>query len=90
MFQYNLEIIKHSLGDACTHLSPLMTKKFDKDLEKYVPMYGVKAVIINEEGGRDKVEVGFSKHFDSFTKEDFQAIFEHLNTRDYNGRKDTV
>ncbi len=89
MFQYNIEIIKHSLGNACTHLSPLMTKKFDKDLEKYVTMYGVKAVLVNENGGRDKVEVGFSKPFDSFTKEDFQSIFEHLNTRAY-GSQDTV
>lgn len=77
--------VKKQLGGACTYLSFSKEKIKDENGE-WVVKDAFKAIMLNDNGGKDTVVFTINKPIHTLKGEDFQRLFFRLNSRDYEQR----
>ena len=81
-----LEEIKQRLGKSCTHLSSIQTKVKNSE-GVFVNVDGIKAVILNEEGGKDKVEIILPVKFGAMQESNFEEIYNYIKDKKYDSKE---
>lgn len=71
----NLAIIKGKLGKSCTYLS----------FEKEGSLTFLRANLLNKNGGKDTVRQKINVDLKDLLQEDFENMFNVLNTKAYDG-----
>lgn len=83
-----LEAIKRELGSCCTHISSIKTKIKNADGD-WVNVDGIKANILNKNGGKDKVEIILPVKFEAMQDSNFEEILNYIKNREYE-RKERI
>ena len=81
-----LEEIKQRLGKNCTHLSSIQTKVKNSE-GVFVNVDGIKAAILNENGGKDKVEIILPVKFGAMQDSNFEEIYNYIKEKRYDSEK---
>lgn len=81
-----LEAIKRELGNSCTHISSIKTKIKNVDGD-WVNVDGIKAVILNKDGGKDKVEIILPVKFEAMQDSNFEEILNYIKNKEYVGKE---
>lgn len=79
-FKARLEKMRKNLGTKCMYLSFISSPK----------LAGIKAVMINSDGGRDKVEMFVSPTINDITEAQYKKIEKRLGTGDYERSREGV
>lgn len=79
-----LNRVRKALGSKCTYLSHEQ-RTFKKGVEGRGPFYFIKAVMINETGGKDTVTYEIEGSPKTFTEQDYNTLFKKLNVMSYVG-----
>lgn len=77
-----LEAIKRELGSSCTHISSIKTKIKNADGD-WVNVDGIKANILNKDGGKDKVEIILPVKFEAMQDSNFEEILNYIRNKEY-------
>ncbi len=78
----NLENIKSRLGTDCTHISYVKTKV--KDAEGvWQNVDAIKAVLLNDIGGKSKVEIVLPVNFGELSDLNFDEIYNYIKEKKY-------
>jgi hypothetical protein len=78
----NLENIKSRLGTDCTHISYVKTKV--KDVEGvWQNVDAIKAVLLNDIGGKSKVEIVLPVNFGELSDLNFDEIYNYIKEKKY-------
>lgn len=80
-----LEEIKQRLGKSCTHISSIQTKVKNSE-GTWLNVDGIKAVILNENGGKDKVEIILPVRFGAMQDSNFEEIYNYIKDKKYDSK----
>jgi hypothetical protein len=79
-----LENIKRKLGTDCTHISYVQTKV--KDAEGiWQNVDAIKAVLVNNVGGKNKVEIVLPVKFGELKDSNFDEVYNYIKDKKYVG-----
>jgi len=81
-----LEEIKQRLGKSCTHISCIRTKVKNSE-GTWLNVDGIKAVILNSNGGKDKVEIILPVRFGAMQDSNFEEIYNYIKEKKYVGKE---
>ncbi len=79
-----LSKLKKNLGKGCTFLS-FSTDKARNESGEWENVNTIKAIMLNDYGKKDIVNIALEKNPVDLTEEDYQKIFYILNARYYDG-----
>ena len=77
-----LEEIKQRLGKNRTHISSVQTKVKNSE-GTWINVDGIKAVILNEDGGKDKIEIILPVRFGTMQDSNFDEIYNYIKDKKY-------
>lgn len=77
-----LEEIKQRLGKNCTHISSIQTKVKNSE-GTWINVDGIKAVILNEDGGKDKIEIILPVRFGTMQDSNFDEVYNYIKEKRY-------
>lgn len=78
----DLNNIKTRLGRDCTYISYVKTKV--KNLEGvFVNVDAIKAVMVNEDGGKNKIEIVLPARFADLKDSNFDEVYNYIKNKNY-------
>lgn len=79
----NLSRVREELGKKLQYISYAEFKTKNKETEEWETTNGFKLTVLNDEGSRDKIEIGLKKPYSEFKYEDYQGLIDLVKNREY-------